>query len=125
MKCQWCGIETENGTEYCSKDCYENCQPTKNEKCPDRDTDKCPTCPDRFTCLEDNLNHRIKRAEKSLTPDDSFIVDGIEYVRIKKACVNCSKLDYRGGNFFCMAHKQRVSELESPGCDAWDMNTRG
>ena len=116
MKCLICG--EDSNASYCSEQCYQESLPTMNERCPHRDSDKCPRCKRRIECLENNQNHRIKRSEAidKLKPGESVMVDNIEYRKYKQACVNCTHLEIRN-KFYCIKLNIVIEGIQSVGCD--------
>ena len=82
----------------------------------------------RIDYLDRNPDHRVRRAEalKGKAPGETVIVDGIEYFRVKQACINCDNLDWDDSEPFCIANsskynRARVKDLEKDqgDCDMW------
>lgn len=119
MNCRECKTEPVWKFGLCHN-CYSY---RHNQDCEMRDSRFCEVCHYRFACLDGNKNHRYERSKAldTISPGESVTVEGIEYMKPKRACVNCGYLDFRVGEPYCHANAQRMSmdDLVIDQSDCW------
>ena len=125
MKCEYCGKENCESQD-CVDHKYEDKASDFFNNCPHRNKEMCPGCDYVIECMDNNLEHRIKRGEYKAKPGETYVIDGVEYHKPKQACVNCDNLGFHDGSFFCTSNsgrgnKEKVNDLtkDQSKCDFW------
>ena len=76
--------------------------------------------------LDRNPEHRVKRAEAlhNSKPGEKVMVDGIEYFKPKRACVNCIGLQFKNGDAWCSSFHKVIKNIvkNRDSCEFWVFN---